>query len=265
MGNIRNSIFTTAIALAIGAMNWLGTSLPGASAAIVNGGFEQNDPIGWQFFGVGSIVPTSTGYGIAPEGGRHAVIESSSDFVASGIADLENFLSLTPNSLTTLGFNNLAAGSAIRQDISANAGDVLSFQWNFLTFESPGFGSPSDVDFAFFSIANDSGPQVLSTTLNPDLSAVTGVYPNATGYSVFEYTFQTSGDFRIGFGVVDVNGVFAPSALLIDDVRLLEGDLSVIPEPAFVSLVWISLSVGGVAVYRRRQTRRRNETLAKTL
>jgi hypothetical protein len=48
--------------------------------------------------------------------------------------DLESFLGLSGNQLSNL---SVVEGSAIKQSITANAGDTLSFSWNFLTDEVP--------------------------------------------------------------------------------------------------------------------------------
>ncbi|MCZ8226538.1 MAG: PEP-CTERM sorting domain-containing protein, partial [Microcystis sp. LE19-84.1B] len=60
-------------------------------------------------------------------------------------SNLQSFLSLSGNQLSNL---FVTEGSAIKQTITANAGDILSFSWNFLTDEDA-----ADVDyrdFAFF-------------------------------------------------------------------------------------------------------------------
>jgi len=44
-------------------------------------------------------------------------------------SNLQSFLSLSSNQLSNL---FVTEGSAIKQTITANAGDVLSFYWNFL-------------------------------------------------------------------------------------------------------------------------------------
>jgi len=48
--------------------------------------------------------------------------------------DLESFLGLSGNQLSNL---YVTEGSAIKQSITANYGDTLSFSWNFLTDEVP--------------------------------------------------------------------------------------------------------------------------------
>jgi hypothetical protein len=61
--------------------------------------------------------------------------------------DLESFLGLSGNQLSNL---SVVEGSAIKQTITANAGDVFSFYWNFLTDEDAADVDYSD--FAFFTL-----------------------------------------------------------------------------------------------------------------
>ncbi|WP_233271043.1 hypothetical protein [Microcystis aeruginosa] len=49
-------------------------------------------------------------------------------------SNLESFLSLSGNQLSNL---FVTEGSAIKQTITANYGDIFSFSWNFLTDEVP--------------------------------------------------------------------------------------------------------------------------------
>ena len=222
-----------------------------ASAAIVNGGFEADSPIGWDFFGSVQIVPVGQDFGIPPEGFRHALLQSH-DNAGYSVPDLENFLQLQLTPLSGLGFSPLSSGSAIGQNISATAGDVLSFRWNFLTNEDFGPNPPSDVDFAFFSLVSDSGPVLISSVLDPNLASSLSQYSRETGYNYYEYSIQATGTYRLGFGVIDVAGIVSPSALLIDDVRLTS-DSTVVPEPMTASVLWLGATLTSVAMWRRRR------------
>jgi len=238
-------------------VRWIGiaslavTSISPASAAIVNGGFESDSPIGWDFFGSVQILPVGQDFGVPPEGIRHALLQSH-DNVAYSVPDLENFLQLQLTPLSGLGFSPLSSGSAIAQNISATAGDVLSFRWNFLTNEDFGPTPPPDVDFAFFSLVSESGPVLISSVLDPNLASSLSPYAQETGYQYYEYTIQATGTYRLGFGVIDVDGVVSPSALLLDDVQLTSGS-TVIPEPATASVLWLGATLTSAVMWRRRR------------
>jgi hypothetical protein len=102
-----------------------------------------------------------------------------------GPGSLEAFLGVTPGSLTppNASYPNYAVdGSAITDITSANAGDILSFNWSFST---------SDNDAAFATISDNSNPA------NNTVFFLTGSSP-------FSYTFTTTGSYTVGIGVVDV-------------------------------------------------------------
>ena len=63
-----------------------------------------------------------------------------------------------------------------------------------------------------------------------------------TGWQSVRYTFQTSGTFTIGFGVVDVLDAKVESRLLLDQIRRT-------PEPSTGTLV--SRGLVGLAIRRR--------------
>ena len=53
------------------------------------------------------------------------------DIRLTDFTELQAFLATLPNNL------NIKEGSAIKQEITANAGEILTFSWNFLTNEEP--------------------------------------------------------------------------------------------------------------------------------
>ena len=160
-------------------------------------------------------------------------------------ATLQNNLNLSANALTIFreidgvtfdGSNGQPAlrrtakeGSAIFQDITVNndssATDTkITFNWDFLT--NDGAGSLGDKDFAFISISGNGFEQVIpleSSTGNivgPDGDNYGASVPIGGLYnsSIFDQDFSlTPGSYRIGFGVIDVDGVGNSSALLIDE------------------------------------------------
>jgi hypothetical protein len=137
----------TVLAIGLLGLTTVATSLP-AQAATVNGGFETGDFTGWSAIGNTTIQNSSFGSG-PTEGTFDALLTAPADNSDALPSDLETFLGLSPFSLDGIN-GSISHGSAIQQVFTANAGEVLSFQWNFLTNESQGSAFN---DFAFVSIA----------------------------------------------------------------------------------------------------------------
>jgi hypothetical protein len=209
-----------------------------------NGGFESGDFSGWSSIGDASIATSLIG--TAPsEGSYQAFLTTTSDFGdfnnfsgsdAAPVMTIESFLGL-PNGSLGSGYE----GSAIRTTFSGNAGDLLQFDFNFLTTET------TVPDFAFVTLVSTAFlTDALSATLTPSavpLDPIFLVDTTETGYLTYSIVLPASGPFTLGIGVLDDNDEFNPSALLVDNVRL-----TAVPEPASLSLIL----VGGLAVLGRR-------------
>lgn len=161
---------------------------------------------------------------------------------SSEIADLQTQLGLSANAfsipreiggITYDGTNGNPAlyrtpkeGSAIFQDIQivddGNPTDTLiTFNWDFLT--NDGGGSLGDKDFGFISISGNGYEEVIA------LEDSTGTIPTSsnTNYGTNTDFYQSSsfqrslapGNYKIGLGVVDVDGSGYSSALLFDEFK----------------------------------------------
>lgn len=174
---------------------------------ILNTDFETGDFSDWNIFGNTSVQGNYEG--IDPlEGQYQAVLSNSTGSLSD--ADIESKLGLSTGALDILIGADATEGSAIQlTPIDVQAGETLSFQFNFLTNEYPGYYN----DFAFISIVDQSGSAV-------DLQLIDSVNLGSTS-NLFEYTFATAGTFTVGIGVMDVGDTSVDSTLLVDNLLLL--------------------------------------------
>ncbi|MBD2384785.1 PEP-CTERM sorting domain-containing protein [Cylindrospermum sp. FACHB-282] len=137
---------------------------------------------------------------------------------------VESFLGLDSGTLNTLN-TTPTNGSAIKNTITVQDNDVLTFYWKFQANDYLPFN-----DFSFYSIGS-------SAYQLADIAKV-GSYGNIT--SQISYTFQQGGTYTIGFGVFNsIDSVYG-SKLIIDEV----------PEPL---TILGSLTAAGFGVVLRRK------------
>lgn len=242
---MRSALFTT-IAVLVSLV--LPTT---AKAEIANGGFED-DFTGWE--AIGDYRVETSNFGSEPvEGNSQAFLSTAFDEVinvdASGnvivggnavpatfisnyaeVESLEGFLStssfLGDNSLNSIATAQPIEGSAVKQTFAAEAGEIVSFSWNFLTNESTGataiddFTYPNFNDFAFAVVQSDSGSDFfnLADTVSNFGNSSTS-FEQETGTNSFAYKVPSSGNYTLAIGVVDVGEPTRTSGLLIDRVE----------------------------------------------
>ncbi|MGA9378946.1 MAG: PEP-CTERM sorting domain-containing protein, partial [Phormidium sp.] len=194
-------------------------------AAIINGNFDTNLD-GWNSLG--------------DVGVQNSQALLKTDTVNDNYAALEQFLNTAPGGLDKVGNGEVFQGSALKQTITAEAGEVLTFNWNFLTNESE--QNTEFNDFAFFTI--NGTPLKLGDTFSSFSSSVTP-FEKETGFKSQSYKFLTSGTYTLSFGVVDVNDPGNNSGLFIDNVALSKPSSSV-PEPSTVLGVLVLGSLGAI-------------------
>jgi hypothetical protein len=203
-------------------------------AAVVNGSFETGNFSDWNTSGQASVENSS--FQVTPVNGNYQAVLQTCVFVGAcddnqsltNANDLESFLDLSGNQLSNL---SVVEGSAIKQTITANAGDVLSFYWNFLTDEDA--NNTDYNDFAFFTLNNTlySLADIKSSfPVNPSFSHL----KKETGYQTYTITISVTGNYILGFGVVDVDKTGGGdntinSALLVDNIKLT--NIAKVPEP----------------------------------
>lgn len=136
---------------------------------------------------------------------------------------------------------NVVYGSAITQTFDVNAGDKVTFQWNFLSDEQ---SNPMGNDLAFVLI--DDTPQLLGNSFTPS-GPTTSPFLMETGFQSETFSFPTAGTHRIAFGVMDVNDALGASGLLIDNVQ-------VVPVPEAHTWVLMAAGLGAMSIWMRRKS-----------
>jgi len=242
---------------------------PSPNPTIINGGFETGNFSGWTTLGDTSIETSA--YGSGPtEGTFQALLSTGEATVSDSVqgfarpdstvltggtivpaSALETFLGLAPGSLDNLGNGDATEGSAIKQTFTANAGDVLTFDWNFLTNE----GTPSSFnDFSFVSLSQLS--ELADTTFPTFIDSLTP-FNEETEFQTFSFTIPTTGIYSLGLGVTDVADNVVDSGLLVDNVKLTSVS---VPEPisVFSLLAFGALGVSSVLTRNQKQVKQVN-------
>jgi subtilisin family serine protease/subtilisin-like proprotein convertase family protein/uncharacterized protein (DUF2141 family) len=178
-----------------------------------NGSFETGDFTSWDTAGNSSMETAA--FGVGPTDGTYQALLTNG-YGSMSDADLETFLGLSQGSLDGLGNGDATEGSAIKQTIAVQAGDTLTFDWDFLTNE--GMSSYFN-DFAFVSVAPETS-STLASTYSPLVTSPNPSFFQHTGFDSFSYTFTTGGTYTIGVGVVDVGDTVVDSGLLVDNFSL---------------------------------------------
>lgn len=180
---------------------------------ILNGSFETGDLTGWDFLGNASVVTADLG-STPTDGDYQASITTGNDSVSD--AEIEDLLGLNAGDLDALGYGDATEGSVIQLEaFTVQAGDVLNFDWNFLTNET----TPSLYnDFGFVFISSGDLSELADTSSG--FTRFSSSYGSETGYGTFSYEFTESGSYTVAIGVVDVEDTGVDSALLLDNFEL---------------------------------------------
>ncbi len=210
----------------------------GNAFAVTNGDFSI-DLAGWDAVGDASVQSSAALLTSAYDAGD----DPSGNFHFSGASAQDAPVLEAQAGLTSGALGNAWDGSLIKQTFTVNAGDTLSFQWNFLSNEVGAEFSQPDFAFVVINGALTQLGGVAQATLSPGLNG----FAAQTGWNTFSQTFANADTVTLALGVVDVNDTVTTSALMVDQVTL-----SAVPEPGALMLLGAGMVFSGWSQRRRR-------------
>jgi hypothetical protein len=236
--------------------------------AVINGGFETGDFGGWQTAGDASIQTAS--FSCDPtEGTRQAVLTDATYMTGGPVSNTIHPLSGNVAEILPVFFDlpmdafksileptsensaprlpGAIIGGALKQDLMANEGDVVSFDWNYLTSDCYNY----DLCFVLYQIddllfIHKLAGNSLDADIHPELIPLhpsNTIFENETGFNTFTMTLPVTGVYTLGVGVLAVEDEVYESGLVVDNFRI-------IPEPTTATLA--ALGLLGL-VWRRRK------------
>jgi len=229
----------------------------GIYARPTNGGFETGDFTGWEIMKALYDSPmaavTTAAFGSGPaEGTYQALVYTVDGVFPFGLEtrDIESFLGLGAGVLDTVqtGGQPPDNGSAIKTEITVHSAGTVTFDWNFLTYESQAAALPLPAgsganDFAFFSV----GPDIfLLEEAMSELAVSATSYSRESGFQTFRHTFDNPGTYTLGFGVCNAIDDIVRSGLLVDNVTYT-------PVPVPGAALLAGIGVGLVTWLRRKR------------
>lgn len=250
-------------AIAASALAFSGTAAAGAFDSGIPGSWSCTGNCGT--LGANGVVTTS------PEGGNYGWIASNTGITGLGLSSIGG-----------------TDGSRLRTGVfSANAGDELSFYFNYITSDGAGYA-----DYAWVRLLNsdlteaallftarttpggDTVPGFGLPALNPGVTltpSTTPIIPGGpawtplgsysgscystgcgyTGWIQMHYDIADAGNYVLEFGVVDWSDQIYDSGLAFDGILVGGKPIDPIPEPA--SLALLGIGMAGLAAMRRRK------------
>ena len=181
--------------------------------------FESGRFNDWETYGDTDVVTSRIG--VSPTDGRFQAQITNADGAFS-VAQLESLLELDKGLLSSANSGNLREGSAIQlRPLTVKAGDVLLFDFNFLTNENT--PDPNNNDFAFVTF-NNNYVHILGDTSTPAQGFDPLVFNSQTGYLTAGFEFAGAGTYTMAIGVMDEGDTGVDSGVLVDNVQLISAN-----------------------------------------
>ncbi len=195
--------------------------------SLKNGDFESGTFENWRTIGNASIQTVA--FGTPPiDGTSQALITNDSSDSGDPVRDsnLEEFFGLTPGTIDAFAIGDATEGSAIKQTFEAQAGALLEVSFNFLTNELAFDNDPTTFnDFCLLILISPNGGSSISSIVDTGaLGFVNSLtrFQMETGYQTFKFpVISQTGEYTLGFVVLDAGDTTSPSGLLIDGIKLI--------------------------------------------
>lgn len=240
---------------AFGALSIAAVQANAAPITWANSDFEAGNLSGWSTIGNVSATPSTTvttydnvvwSIGAAGTTMGHLVSNGSS------IGNIETTLGLASGTLNALNTNvnggNLTNGSALYKTFSANAGDSITFSWDYVATDYIPFNDPA---YALLIGANSSVSVLASIH---GLGQAVGTSGHS-GWQTFAANFATAGTYTLAFVTTNDKDTILDSHLFIDSTS---GSCTPkcpppvgVPEPS--GLMLFGLGLLGLGAMRKRK------------
>ena len=169
-----------------------------------NLGFETGNFTGWTSIGLAAVDTSNPASGTF-----HAIINSGGS------------VSVTPTDTPGLPYQAYN-GSAVSTTVTGSAGQVATFQYNFMTAEYTNSGSNFTYNDSAFVVVTKIGTGVVQravlASVATDLPGTFDGELRQTGYRTYSYTLPVTGQYSFAFCVVNGGDATYSSALQVDDL-----------------------------------------------